>query len=271
MPRLVPAIGSVLFLGLFVFHALHRSQGADNKSNATEYSPHIEKASDEAARAIKGFQIPAGMKASLYAAEPLLANPVAFCFDEKGRCFVAETFRLHKGVTDNRDHMDWLDDDLASRTVDDRVALYKKHLKDKFPSYEIEHDRIRLIEDIDGDGVADKATVFADSFHTAAEGLGSGVLARKGAVYYTDIPNLWLLRDTKSTGKADVRKALSTGYGVHISFIGHDSHGLRFGPDGKLYFSIGDRGLNVKTPEGKILCNPDSGAVLRCDPDAANL
>ncbi|MFL5243707.1 MAG: HEAT repeat domain-containing protein, partial [Gemmataceae bacterium] len=89
--------------------------------------------------------------------------------------------------------------------------------------------------------------------------------------YYTDIPNLWLLRDSKGIRKADVRIPLSTGYGVHISFIGHDSHGLRFGPDGKLYFSIGDRGLNVKTREGKTLFNPDSGAVLRCDPDGANL
>ena len=44
----------------------------------------------------------------------MLANPVSFAFDEKGRCFVAETFRLHHGVTDNRGHMNWLDDDLAS-------------------------------------------------------------------------------------------------------------------------------------------------------------
>jgi quinoprotein glucose dehydrogenase len=235
------------------------------------YSPYLAPASDEAEQAIKRFQLPKGMQAHVFAAEPLLANPVAFCFDEKGRCFVAETFRLKAGVTDNREHMDWLDDDLACRTVDDRVAMYKKWLKDKFPSWEVEHERIRLLEDTRGAGVADKATVFADGFHHAADGLGAGVLAHNGTVYYTCIPDLWALRDTKGTGKADEKKSLSHGYGVHVAFMGHDLHGLRMGPDGKLYFSSGDRGLNVKTKEGKTIFNPDSGAVLRCDPDGSNL
>src|SRR5262245_58101507 len=79
--------------------------------------PQAPPASREAVQAVKGFRVPKGMKAELFAAEPLLAHPVAFCFDEKGRCYVAETYRLHHGVTDNRQHMYWLDDDLASRTV----------------------------------------------------------------------------------------------------------------------------------------------------------
>ena len=99
---------------------------------AEPYNPPIKPASDEGVRAIKRFHMPKGVEARLWAAEPFCANPVAFCFDEKGRCFLAETFRLHKGVTDNRKHMNWLDDDLASRTVEDRVALYHKYLKDKF-------------------------------------------------------------------------------------------------------------------------------------------
>ena len=64
---------------------------------------------------------------------------------------------------------------------------------------------------------------------------------------------------------------LSTGYGVRAQFLGHDLHGLRMGPDGKLYFSIGDRGLDVMTKEGKRLSVPDCGCVLRCDPDGARL
>src|SRR6516165_6010207 len=126
---------------------------------AKPYSPRVAPASDEAVKAIKRFRLPKGVEARVWAAEPLLANPVSFSFDEKGRCFLAETFRLHKGVTDNRNHMYWLDDDLACRTVADRVAMYQKHAKDKFTStYEIEHDRVRLIEDTKGAGVADKAT-----------------------------------------------------------------------------------------------------------------
>jgi quinoprotein glucose dehydrogenase len=236
------------------------------------YNPQVQGPSNEAQQAIKRFRLPTGVEASVWAAEPLLANPVSFCFDEQGRCYVAETFRLHRGVTDDRGHMDWLDDDLASRTVAERVAMYKKYAKDRFTKeYESEHDRVKFVWDSKGTGQADKATVFADGFHHAADGIGAGVLARKGNVYYTCIPDLWLLKDTKGEGKADVKKSLATGFGVHVAFLGHDMHGLRMGPDGKLYFSIGDRGFNVTTKEGKNLFNPDSGAVLRCDPDGANL
>src|SRR5947209_3616632 len=87
---------------------------------------------------------------------------------------------------------------------------------------------------------------------------------------YTCIPDLWLLEDTKGAGRADVKKSLHTGYGVHVSFLGHDMHGLRMGPDGKLYFSIGDRGLHVETA-GKTIDAPDTGSVLRCNPDGSQL
>src|SRR5207244_1637930 len=197
-------------------------------------------------------------------------NPVCFCVDEKNRFYVAETFRLHDGVTDVRGHMDWLDDDLASRTVVDRVALMKKHLGKEVPKWTVEHERVRLLEDTAGSGKADRSTVFADGFHELADGIGAGLLARDGNLWYTCMPNFWLLRDSKGAGKADVRKLLHTGYGVHIAFLGHDLHGLRFGPDGKIYFSCGDRGFHVQT-EGHIVSSPDSGAVLRCNPDGSEL
>ncbi len=85
------------------------------------YNPAIAPASNEGERALEGFQLPEGMVGSLYAAEPMLANPVAFAIDEKGRVFVAETFRQKNGVEDNRYHMDWLHDDLALQTVEQRV------------------------------------------------------------------------------------------------------------------------------------------------------
>lgn len=226
----------------------------------------IAKASDDGLKTLKRMQLASGLTAELWAAEPLLANPVAFCFDEKGRIFVAESFRLHSGVPDNRNHMKWLDDELANRTVADRLAMYKKY---KFTPTELP-DRVRMLFSSTGAGKPDKATIFADGFNRPEDGLGSGVLAHRGSVYYTCIPDLWLLKDTKGDGKADVKKSLQTGYGVHIAFVGHDSHGLKIGPDGKLYFSIGDRGLHVET-DGRVVSSPDCGAVLRCNLDGSEL
>src|SRR5438552_621094 len=129
------------------------------------YDPKIFGPSTEPSIAIRRIRVPKGLRVSLFAAEPMLANPVCFCVDEKNRFYVAETFRLHDGVTDVRGHMDWLDDDLASRTVEDRVALMKKRLGKQVGKWSVEHERIRLLEDTAGRGKADRSTVFADGFH----------------------------------------------------------------------------------------------------------
>lgn len=235
------------------------------------YPPPIQPASDEGDLALKRFRVAKGLKVELAAAEPHLANPVAFCIDEQGRFYVAETFRLHAGVTDIRGHMDWLDEELAVKTVEERVAYMTRHEGKRIEEYTKYSDRVRLLWDSDGDGKADKSTVFADGFNGVADGIAAGVLARKGEVYFANIPHLWSFRDTNNDGVADVKKSLSYGYGVRVGFLGHDLHGLRFGPDGKLYFSIGDRGSYIKNKEGKIVENRETGVVYRCDPDGANL
>ena len=234
------------------------------------YNPYLAPASDEAQNAIKRFRIPKGFKVDLFAAEPLLANPVAFHIDEQGRVFVVETFRLHDGVTDIRGHMNWLNDDLASKSVDDRLAMMRKFEGARIGNYARESDRLRLLVDTNGDGRADKATVFSEGYSNIPDGLAAGVLARKGDVYFANIPDLWLLRDNNGDGIADVKKSLASGFGVRVGFIGHDLHGLRFGPDGKLYFSIGDRGASIKTKQHPVE-NPETGAVYRCNPDGSDL
>lgn len=234
-------------------------------------SPNVSAASEEGKQAIARFRVPDTLRVELFAAEPMLANPVAFCVDEKNRFYVAETFRHFAGVTDNRRHMYWLDDDLAARTVEDRVEMFRKHLGDKFASYGEQEDRVRMIVDSDGDGTADHATIFADGFNDYAAGIGAGLLARDGYVWFTCIPELWRLRDTDGDGQAEVKEALHHGYGVHVAFLGHDLHGLRMGPDGRLYFSIGDRGANIKTSDGEHLYYPDTGVVFRCNPDGSEL
>src|SRR5882762_6394242 len=131
----------ILFFGLFVFSGSAQHQLSD--SAATNVSATA--GWKEAQLAIKNFEVPTGLKVDLWAAEPLLANPVAFNFDERGRAYVCETFRLHAGVDDIRELMDWLDEELASRSVDDRLAEMKRHLGNQLPKYSENSERIRLL------------------------------------------------------------------------------------------------------------------------------
>ena len=238
---------------------------------AEDYAPPISAASDEGQLAIGGFKVPEGVTVKLFAAEPMLANPVAFGIDNAGKVYVCETFRQGKGVEDNRGHMDWLLDDLALQTVDERVAMFRKHLGEGVNDYGKEQDRLRLIEDQNGDGVADKATIYSDGYNAIEDGTGAGVLAHNGDVFYTCIPKLWKLRDSDGDGKADVKETLADGFGVRVAFRGHDMHGLQMGPDGRLYFSLGDRGYHVTNKEGELLARPDTGAVFRCELDGSHL
>jgi quinoprotein glucose dehydrogenase len=225
-----------------------------------------QQALSEAEQAARHLRPPKGLELGLFAAEPDFVNPVCFTFDEKGRAYVVETHRLGNCTYDIRGHMAWVDDDLACRTVADREAMHRKFMGAKYDSL-TSSERIRLLEDRDGDGRVDHAVTFAENFATPATGLAAGILARKGEVWFACIPDLWLLKDTNGDGVADERKVLHSGYGVRIAFIGHDLHGLRFGPDGKLYFTIGDRGVHIPG----VLDNPDSGCVMRCNPDGSGL
>ena len=235
------------------------------------FVPKIQPASDEAANAIKGFKLAPGLALDLWAAEPLLANPVAFATDEKGRWFVAETFRLHAGVSDIRAHMNWLEDELASNNLDSFLAILKGDPKVEFEKNAKNSERVQLIWDSKGVGRADSSSIFAEGFNGPLDGLASGVLARKGAVYFTSIPDLWMLKDTKGHNTADIKTSLAKGFGVRTAFLGHDLHGLRMGPDGRIYFTVGDRGANATAVDGSSVKNTETGAVYRCNPDGSKL
>jgi quinoprotein glucose dehydrogenase len=242
------------------------------KSDEKDRKPpmYVAPASNEGRDQIKGFRLADGLVCDLVAAEPLLCNPVAFAFDGAGRCYVAETFRIKDGVFDTRDYMPWKDDDLACRTVADRLAMYSKHMPIRSARYAAYSERVQMLVDTDKNGTFDRSTVFAEGFNSLADGIAAGVLPVGGDVWFANIPKLWRLRDTNGDGVADERVAVHEGFGVHTSLIGHDLHGLIVGPDRRLWFSIGDRGLHVQQGE-RTLAYPDEGAVLRCELDGSDL
>jgi len=261
---------------------------AEPATASSKLSPLILPASDEAEKAIKTFRPATGLRVDLFAAEPLLANPVAFCFDERGRVYVVETFRRGGGMLDIEGRAGWedpaitnalgpavvadylLNEELASKTVEESIALLKRHLGPRAASLSGMPERVQLI--IPGaDGKAERSLVFAEGFDRIGDGLASGVLARKGKIWFACIPDLWQLEDTKGAGSANVRKSLQHGYGVRVGTGSHALHGLRIGPDGKLYFSIGDRGANVRAWDGSQVANPECGAVYRCNLDGSAL
>jgi len=197
----------------------------------------------EAELAVRNLRPAPGLQVTLFAAEPQLRNPSSFTIDEKGGFYVVETHRRRTSVLDIRTKIDWLDEDQACRTVEDRVAMHRRHLGSDVDKLAVESEVIRRIEDRAGTGRADHAETFADGFNTLADGVAAGVVSRKGEVWFAAIPNLWRFKDGKRT-------PILTGFGIRQSYGGHDFHGLKFGPDGKLYMSVGDRGCHVVTRAG---------------------
>ena len=131
----------------------------------------------EAEQAVRRLRPPKGLQLSVFAAEPDFVNPVAFTFDEKGRAYVVETHRLGNCTYDIRGHMAWVDDDLACRTVADREAMHRKYMGAKYDTLTTS-ERVRLLEDRDGDARVDHAVTFAENFATPATGLAAGIVAR---------------------------------------------------------------------------------------------
>ena len=237
---------------------------------------------------MKKFQLAPGLKIELVAAEPLLSNPVCFSIDSRGRFFVVETHRYRKSILDITANTPWLLDDLSLRTVNDRAAFLARNFATNFSTLTNDSELIRLLDDRDGDGRAETSSIFAEGFNQSVSGTAAGVLAQGTNVWLACIPDLWrfsggVISGSVISNQSDaaasrqlntdslITDLLTTGLGVHISVSGHDVHGLIRGPDGRLYFSFGDRGVCVTNREGVVLNVPDTGGVLRCEPDGRDL
>ena len=237
-------------------------------------TPAIATVDDSTSVEASQAEVPEGFEAAVIATEPQIQDPVAFWVDPDGTLLVAETERTNHGTMDNRSSPWQLEDDLQALTVADRVAYLEKW-KDKRANgmdfYREKEDRVRRSIDSDGDGVYDASTIFAGPFNDVADGIGAGVMTIGDEVWYTNIPHLWRLVDEDGDGVAETQEAIQSGFGVRFALYGHDMHGLAIGPDGRIYWSIGDRGYHLETADGRILADPRSGAVFRCERDGSNL
>lgn len=120
---------------------------------------------EQAELRIRNFHLEEGFKVSLFADESQLRNPSALCFDAQGRVLVAEIDRWRAGVEDIRNNTDMLLDDLTIVSTADRLKMYEKFAAKFGPDYWTKQsDRIRLIEDRDGDGRADKVSTSRTGF-----------------------------------------------------------------------------------------------------------
>ncbi|MGE0606711.1 MAG: PVC-type heme-binding CxxCH protein [Pirellulales bacterium] len=142
--------------------------------------------------AVAKMAVPEGFAVELVASEPDLVNPVAMTFDERGRVWVTESLE------------------------------YPRH------SAGPGRDRIKIMEDTDGDGAADKFTIFAEGLN-----IPSGIAVGHGGVWVANSPDLLFLQDTDGDGRADKQEVVVTGFGRA------DTHelpnSLTWGPDGWLY------------------------------------
>lgn len=218
-----------------------------------------------------------GMEIASFADDLLASTPVSLEIDEAGRVYLAETSRRDAGAEDNRRHPDWLMDDLASRTIEDRRRYYEKAIAEgriEDPDHFTRNsDRVVRLEDRDGDGRADEREVVA-SWNEMLSGLVAGVEAREGTLWVTAVPSVYRIDDVAGKGGPGPATELARGFGVKTSLGGHDLHGLVWGPDGRLYFSMGDRGYSIRTSDGRLLeppMGPGRGAVFRMNADGSDL
>ncbi|MEY4378688.1 MAG: hypothetical protein RLZ85_569, partial [Verrucomicrobiota bacterium] len=231
----------------------------------------------------------AELKPFKWSGELNVPDPTSCTLDEAGNAYVASTTRRKAADLDIREHAVWIPDDVGLTSPEEKLAFYQRELapgKMKAPRGGLkDHNKdgsidwkdltfhkeaIYKLSDTDHDGVADKITVFAEGFNSPVSGIAAGILYFDGWVYVTAIPDVWRLKDTDGDGVADVKELVATGFGGHIAYAGHDMHGLRLGPDGRIYWTVGDKGGNVTSKEGRRFSFPHRGAVLRCEPDGTN-
>ncbi|MDB5155434.1 MAG: dehydrogenase [Mucilaginibacter sp.] len=173
-------------------------------------------------------QIPVGFKMQLFAAEPDIEKPIAMAWDERGRLWVLETIDYPNTVRENKNEG---------------------------------QDRIKICEDTDGDGKADKFTIFADHLN-----IPTSIVFARGGVIISQAPDFLFLKDTDGDDKADIREKIITGWGTFDTHAGPSN--LKYGLDNKIWGTVGYSGFKGTIGDKKFDFNQ---AVYRFTPDGKNL
>lgn len=275
-----PTLIALLFIALLILPGCLNENDQPVRTYAT--AKDFEEADQVSPQLADGFEM------SLWAPGPLLSNAVALTFDNQGVAYVSETSRRISSDLDIRAHRDWMVDDLSLQSLDDTRSFHLEKLATQlsdqniwqedfnndglhdYHDLEVQSEYIRKIWDSDGDGSADVSHLFAKGFNSMLTGVAAGILYHNDDIYLTAAPDVWRLSDDDRDGLADERANIAHGFGIHIAYAGHGMSGLTIGPDGRIYWSIGDIGVNAVGPNGKRWKYPNQGAVMRCNPDGTD-
>lgn len=233
-------------------------------------------------------QVAEGLELSLWATDSLAPDPIAIDIDEQGRIYLTRTNRQKNSEFDIRGHRDWMINSISLQSVEDRRAFLRSTfatekseenswLKDlnndtihDWRDLTVEEDEVWRLEDRTGDGMADVATRILHDFTEEVSDVAGGLYVGEDAVYVGIAPDLWKLTDTNGDDVLDTKESLATGFMVHIGFGAHGMSGVVMGPDGKIYWGIGDIGASITAKDGSKHHYPNQGVIVRCNPDGSD-
>jgi quinoprotein glucose dehydrogenase len=233
-------------------------------------------------------QVEAGLKLSLWGVDSLVADPVAIDIDDQGRIYYTRTNRQKHSEFDIRSHEDWEIGSIQLKSIEEKRAFLHKvlapELSNKNKSWlsdlngdgshdwrdmTVEKEHIYRVEDTDGDGYADKSQLVVDDFNDEVTDAAGGVMKHGDDLFVNVGPDMWRIKEGKN-GIAESKTSISHGYGIHVGFSGHGMSGIEVGPEGKIYWQIGDIGFNGVGPDGKKWEHPNSGVIVRSNPDGSD-
>jgi quinoprotein glucose dehydrogenase len=229
-----------------------------------------------------------GLSIKLWGVDSLVISPIAISLDNVGKLYYTTTNRQKNSEFDIRAHRDWEIPSISLQTVEDRRAFLHKELSPEnsnknlwlkdvngdsshdWRDLTVEKENVFKLEDTNGDGVADKSQLVVDDFHDEVTDVAGGLLINGEDLFVAVAPDLWRIKDKNGDGLADEKTSISHGYGVHIGFSGHGMSGVEMGPDGKIYWQIGDIGFSGKGQDGQEWKYPNSGVIARSNPDGSD-